>query len=122
MARVFLDANFVIETVGLRKSQTEGMKLEGNDVFVAALTIHIMCYAFKIKVPDKRITKFANQTHVVNLSEKIVELSLLGPTSDFEDNVQLHSANSSKADFFVTNDEELLDMGIFGKTKIVNKI
>ena len=49
-------------------------------------------------------------------------LSLDGPTKDLEDNIQLHSAAKTEADFFLTNDKKLLKMKFFGKMRIVTTI
>ena len=122
MARVFLDANFVIETVGLRKSNAESRSLDGHDIFISPLTIHILCYAFKIDIPDKRIDNLIDQMHLVDINKKLMEFALLGPTMDFEDNIQLHSASLANADYFITHDQDLLKLAIFGKTKIVDSL
>lgn len=47
--------------------------------------------------------------------------ALEGPTVDFEDNTQLHSAAEAECDYFLTNDEKLLKMKFFGKTRLTNK-
>jgi len=52
----------------------------------------------------------------------ITRLAISGPTDDFEDNVQLHSAAQSDCDYFVTHDSKLLQMKFFGKVKIVEKL
>ncbi len=122
MARIFLDANFVIETIGLRKSSTTGRQLAGHEVCLSPLTIHIICYSFKIKVPDERIFDLVDQVLVVNLTSRLINPALIGPTQDFEDNIQLHSAVEANCDYFLTNDKELLILGYFGKTKIVNSL
>ena len=61
MARVFLDSNFVIETIGLRRSEVESENLKDHKAFISPLTIHIMCYSFKIKLPDITINDFISQ-------------------------------------------------------------
>lgn len=44
------------------------------------------------------------------------------PTSDLEDNIQLHSAAEADCDYFLTSDKKLLAMIYFGKTKIVSTL
>ena len=122
MARVFLDTNFVIETIGLRRSKIASQNLSGHIAFVSPLTIHIMCYSFKIDIPDKRIDNFVDQVDLIDFTDDLTAIALSGPTNDFEDNIQLHSAVQANADFFLTNDDDLLKMKFFGKTKIVNKL
>lgn len=60
--------------------------------------------------------------NVIPFSEDVLKKSLNGPTSDFEDNVQLHSAAEAECDYFLTNDEKLLKMKFFGKTEIRNSV
>jgi len=122
MAQIFLDSNFVIETIGLRKSEKESQNLKGHNAYVSPLTIHIICYVFKINVPSSVITNFVNQVHIVGITQKLLDLALLGPTKDLEDNIQLHSAAEAECDYFLTNDKNLLKIKFFGKTKIVNGI
>lgn len=122
MARLFLDSNFVIETIGFRQSEAVSETLKSQRVYVSPLTIHIVCYIFKRKIPDPVISNFANQVNLVGLSPQLTELALLGPTADLEDNVQLHSASASNADYFLTHDQDLLEMKFFGKTKIVSSL
>lgn len=59
---------------------------------------------------------------IVDLSRSILDKALQGPTADLEDNIQLHSAAEADCDLFLTNDERLLKITFFGKTKIVPHI
>lgn len=118
MALVFLDPNFLIETIGLRKSQKDIPQLEGHEIFISPLTIHIICYVFKIKIPDTRISEILAQIHLVDLSEEVIRLSLSGPTKDLEDNIQLHSASASNCDYFLTNDAKILKMRFLEKLRL----
>jgi len=43
---------------------------------------------------------------------------MTGPTDDFEDNVQLHSAVMGDCDYFLTMDKKLIKMKYFGKMRI----
>ena len=122
MARIFLDANFVIETIGLRKPASESEQLKGHEGFISPLTIEIICYSFKIDIPSGKIDDFVSQLYLVDFTEKITKLALTGPTDDFEDNVQLHSAAEAECDFFLTHDQGLLNMKFFGKSAIVNSL
>jgi predicted nucleic acid-binding protein len=122
MAQIFLDSNFVIETIGLRKTERESQNLKGHYVYVSPLTVHIVCYVFKINIPSQIITDFVNQIHIIDMTQKLVDLALSGPTKDLEDNIQLHSAAEAECDYFLTNDKNLLKIKFFGKTKIVNGI
>ena len=56
------------------------------------------------------------------MNEKIVDAALTGPTVDFEDNVQLHSAAEEDCNLFLTSDKKILAMKFFGKVKIAGEI
>lgn len=120
MARIFLDSNFFFD-ISERDVKKREM-LNGNRVFVSALSYHILFYTYKHRVPHKLITKHKNRLEITDLTDKILDLSLAGPTSDLEDNIQLYSASGSDCDIFLTNDKKLLKMKFFGKTRIVSSL
>ena len=118
MAKVFLDTNYFIDAIH-RKPEREVLEsLENNIIYISPLSIHIYCYIFKIKIPDLRVREQKEKFQIVELSENLLDRALQGPTSDFEDNVQLHSAAEAECDVFLTEDKKLLDMKFFGKVKI----
>lgn len=118
MAKVFLDANYFIDAVH-RKPELEILEtLENHTVYISALSFDIYCYLCKIKIPDKKVSAQREKFQIVDLSENVLDLSLTGPTRDFEDNVQLHSAASAECDVFLTADKSLLKMKFFGKARI----
>lgn len=120
MAKVFLDTNYFIDAIH-RKPETQILdSLESFIVLISTLSFHIYCYVFKIKIPDSRVLAQRGKFQVVDFSDNILEKSLSGPTKDFEDNVQLHSAAEAMCDFFLTSDRDLLTMQFFGKTKITS--
>jgi len=86
------------------------------------LSVHILFYTQKIKIPTPKISKLLSKIVYVDLSSKILKHSLSGPTSDLEDNIQLHSAVEANCDIFLTSDKKLLKMGYFGKTRISSEI
>ncbi len=47
---------------------------------------------------------------LVSLDETITMAALVGPTQDFEDNVQIQSALSAECQLFLTRDKNLLKM------------
>jgi predicted nucleic acid-binding protein len=92
MAKIFLDANYFIDALH-RKPEKEILEsLENNIVYISPLSIHIFSYIFKINMLDKNILAQIDKFQLVDLSDAIVTRALQGPTTDFEDNVQLHSA------------------------------
>lgn len=120
MAKVFLDTNYFIDSIH-RKPEKEILEsLESHIVYISTLSFHIYCYVFKINIPDNRILAQKEIFQIVEFSEDILDRSLKGPTNDFEDNVQLHSAAEAECDYFLTADKKLLDMKFFGKTQITS--
>lgn len=121
MAKVFLDANYFIGLVN-RTPETEVNILEGQKGYISALSCHILCYVNKVKLPDKKIQSFTEDFHVIDLTNSIIQKAFDGPTSDMEDNIQLHSAAEAECDYFLTSDKKLLAMTFFGKTRVVSTL
>ena len=120
MANIFLDTNFFFD-IASRKQEKAKMLL-GHNVSISPLSPHIYCYAEKLRVPDKKFNSFLKNFSVENLTSKILGKALSGPTNDLEDNIQLHSTQKAKADYFLTTDKKLLKLGYFGKTKIAKSL
>lgn len=120
MAKIFLDANFLIDILGRQPREDMLASLPGHTLLISPLSFHIYCYINKIKIPHKSASELIEEFQIVEFSEDILNRSLQGPTSDFEDNVQLHSAANAECDIFLTEDKKLLEMKFFGKVKITN--
>lgn len=84
--------------------------------------MHIYCYIFKFNIKDIAIIAQIDKFQLVDFSDDVVLRAIQGPTSDFEDNVQLHSAANAECDAFLTEGKKLLEMKFFGKVKITNSI
>lgn len=121
MARIFLDANAFIDLVTSR-TINQLKQLSGHELFISPLSIHIFLYVFKVKVPSKIIGNLLRYLSLISLTDGIVAKALIGPTTDFEDNVQLHSAASVDCDFLLTSDRKLLKTKFFGKTQITSAL
>lgn len=121
MAKVFLNTNILIDLVEKRKPATTD-SLDGHDVFISPLSIHIFMYVTKQKVPYKKLSDIISKFQFVTFNQEIVYKSLGDPTSDFEDNVQLHSAAEEDCDIFLTSDSKLLNLKFFGKTQIKDSL
>ena len=120
MAKIFLDSNYLIDALH-RKPEKEILdSLENNSIYISPLSVHIYCYIFKINIKVKPILAQVDKFQLVDFSEDVVIRALEGPTPDFEDNVQLHSAANAQCDVFLTEDKELLKMKFFGKVRITN--
>lgn len=119
MAKVFIDTNCFI---GLTSTAPEidVDSLNAHQGFVSTLSCHILFYVHKIQVPNQKLNSFIQDFNLIDFGQKILSKSLEGPTNDFEDNVQLHSAAENDCDMFLTLDKELLDMKYFGKTQIIS--
>jgi len=120
MARVYLDTNYVIDVV--KRNPTLRQPLTHHLIFLSPLSVHILFYSLKIKVPDRAIQKVVDEFGAVPLTKYILGKALTGPTTDLEDNIQLHSAAEAECNFLLTNDKKLLKMKFFGKARVVNKL
>ena len=117
MARVYFDANYFIDLVEKRKSVSLSQFAQ-HKLFLSPLSIHIYTYLYKIKIPNPKLLDIQAYFNFAEIDGLITSKSLSGPTKDFEDNLQLHSAAVFECDFFLTNDKTLLNFGFFGKTII----
>ena len=118
MAKVFLDANYFIGLAN-RTPETDPDELENHQSFISILSCHILFYVNKIKVPDMEMISFIQDFNVVELGQETLDIAMGGPTTDLEDNIQLHSAAEAECDYFLTNDKQILNLKFFGKTRIL---
>ncbi len=120
MAKVYLDTNYFIDI--LERDRSKRSFLLNNEVFVSPLSYHIYSYISKKKIPNQLLLNSLRDLSFVDLSTEILTKSLHNPTSDLEDNIQLHSASSSHCDYFLTSDKQLLKMKYFGEVEIVESL
>lgn len=120
MAKVFLDANKLIDIVENRVEISVD-DFDKHNLFVSPLSLHILLYITKHKLPYEKLEKITEEISIVDFGQGICSKSLEGPTDDFEDNVQLHSAAKAQCDLFLTKDKKLLNLKFFGKTKIIQE-
>lgn len=116
MAKIFIDSNILFDLT--ERDVKKRDQLEGNQVFVSALSYHILFYTYKYSVPTKVVLGHKNEFSVIGLTDKILSKAMQGPTPDLEDNIQLHSAVTANCDSFLTSDKKLLNLRSFGKVKI----
>ena len=121
MAKIFRDANVFKNIVEKRKIPKRQSFLN-HTLFISPLSIHILTYIYKYKVPDDRLKEPNGFFHLVSFDKEITIKALIGPTTDFEDNVQLHSAANTNCDIFLTSDRQLLNIKFFGKTVIASSL
>ena len=120
MAHIFLDANIVMDVVLNR--QPHAIDFRNDAVYVSPLSLHILNYSEANKMPSQDLVDFLDWIIIVDLDLRVVRRALLGPTKDFEDNVQLYSADFSDCDYFLTQDKQLLKRKHFGMVQLVDKI
>jgi len=119
MAKIFLDTNIFIDIFDRRKEIVNDLK--GHSLYISPLSIHIFYYSYRLKIPNNVSKKF-KAFNQVTLTKDLTYKALEGPTSDLEDNIQLHSAAEADCKYFLTNDKKMLKMKFFGKCKITNKL
>ncbi|OGD88426.1 hypothetical protein A3F45_02125 [Candidatus Curtissbacteria bacterium RIFCSPHIGHO2_12_FULL_41_17] len=117
---MFLDTNLYFDITKRAKEKLESLR--GNLLFISPLSTHILFYTYKSKVPDPEVNELQEQLGIVPLTKHVLDKALEGPTDDLEDNIQLHSAAEAECDIFLTEDQGLLDMKFFGKTKISQEL
>ncbi|KKQ42684.1 MAG: hypothetical protein US60_C0014G0005 [Microgenomates group bacterium GW2011_GWC1_37_8] len=120
--RVFLDTNYFIDAIHRKSEKNILEALIGYAAYVSPISVPIYCYLFKIEVPNDNLSIQIGKFRFVDLTREILEKAVSGPTRDLEDNLQLHSAAEAECNYFLTNDEKLLKMKFFGKTKIASKL
>ncbi len=122
MAKVFLDANYFIDIVEQRK-QISWEDFTSHTLYLSPLSVHILTYLYKYSMPHHKLKGTLNEyLTFVSADASLVEHALLGPTADFEDNVQLHSAAAADCNLFLTQDKKLLGMKFFGKVEVAARI
>lgn len=122
MAKVFLDTNYFIDTIHRKPEEQILDSLKDHTIYISTLSFHIYCYIYKIKIPNKKVLSQRDKFQLVDFTEHILGKALDGPTNDFEDNVQLHSAAEAECDYFLTDDRKLLALTFFGKTQLLRTI
>lgn len=121
MAKVFLDANIFIDLVEQRNHVTS-KDFKGHDLFISSLSVHILMYVTKKKIPYSKLAELIRLFSVVSVDQTVTYKALQGPTQDFEDNIQLHSAALTDCDLFLTHDKKLLRLSFFGKTQLTSSL
>lgn len=121
MAKIFVDVNCLIDISENRHNPAID-SLDTHNAFISTLGVHILCYLTKRKIPDQALNQLLSSFLIVIFDESILNKSLTGPTKDFEDNVQLHSAVEADCDLFLTSDQKLIKMKFFGKVRIIEEL
>lgn len=121
MARVFLDTNIFID-IAEKRGQISLDNLIDHKLFISSLSVHILAYITKRKIPDPELSELVDLFTIEDFDQSICYKSLESPTTDLEDNIQLHSAAEAECDIFLTNDKQLLALKFFGKTRVTQNL
>lgn len=119
MARVYVDVNVLINLVE-KQPTVSANELAEQTLLLSPLSIHNLLYVSKQRIPSETLSSILEQFLLVNFDNTIVYRAKEGPTTDFEDNVQLHSCEAAQCDIFLTQDRELLKLKFFGKARILS--
>ncbi len=119
MDKIFLDTNFFMRLLE-GQLKDERKKLDKYQCYVSTLSIHITMYVHKLSVPHPTLRSFLKYFGVLPLSRQTSLMSLEGPTSDYEDNLQLTAAAENGINIFITLDKELLKLKQFQSVKIIS--
>jgi predicted nucleic acid-binding protein len=120
MAKVFLDVNYLIDVTW--RNPNLGEQLYSHDLVISPASLSIVAYVGKVKCPSEMLTAIVNTYQMAALDDEVLIPALYGPTKDIEDNIQLQSALLEKCQFFLTHDNDLLKMGIFGSMVITSML
>ncbi|MBI4974020.1 hypothetical protein HZC27_05405 [Candidatus Roizmanbacteria bacterium] len=121
MAKIFLDTNTCIDLIESR-GKLQGIHLQDHEVVISPLSIHILIYVTRKKIPYPTLSRLIKLFSVTIFDQSICDRSLIGPTKDFKDNAQLHSASDAGCDLFLTRDKRLLSLQFFGAMKMVKEL
>lgn len=119
--KLFLDANVFIDIIDGRTDWDISL-FDKKSVCVSVLSLHIACYTLRYAMPFLQLHDLVEDLEFVSLSQEDAFKALKGPTADYEDNLQLHTAIAAGADRFITRDKKLLDLGYFGALEITDQI
>lgn len=119
MASVFLDANVFIDAMEERR-EVDIEDFAGYSLVVSPVSVATLAYLYKYKIPEEKLSTQLSFYNFAELNERLVHFASEGPTADFEDNLQLHTAAAAECDLFLTRDEELLKLKFFGKMRILS--
>lgn len=113
MNTYFLDANIVIDLLLERQIKESGvfkliMDIDQKNIYVSALTVHIVFYVLRLKVNTELFIKaknFFSEVKIIPLTEEIIDKSMDIEFKDFEDTLQYFSAVKN-CDYILTRDKK----------------
>lgn len=113
MKKYFLDVNVIADLLMKRSgynSEVASMLAEvpPKNIFISALTIHILFYTFKIKYGTdvyEDLTAFLKSINILPITSENVRKALDTDYKDFEDLLQYYSAETT-CDTIITRDKK----------------
>jgi hypothetical protein len=115
--KIFIDVNVFIDVMTKRSGWTESLRVlnlargsQEIESWTSALTLPLL-YFFRRRLVDETTARadaqaILKRVHLVALSQMILDHALAGAGPDFEDNVQLASAESISANHFITRNKK----------------
>ena len=115
--KIFIDVNVFIDVMTRRSGWTESLRVlnlarksQEIESYTSALTLPLL-YFFRRRVVDEATARADAQAilkglHLVALSQMILDHSLASAGRDFEDNIQLASAESISANHLITRNKK----------------
>lgn len=113
MKKIFLDANILIDLItgretGFKHSDELLKRFPTKNLYISALTVHIVFYLLKLRYGDKgyqRVVNIIESLNVLPLDGVIVRKASQIDFKDFEDKLQYFSA-LKECDYIITRDEK----------------
>jgi predicted nucleic acid-binding protein len=118
--KIFIDVNVFIDVMTKRSGWTESLRVlnlarrsQKIESWTSALTLPLL-YFFRRRVADELTARADAQAilkglHLVELGQTILTHALASAGADFEDNIQLVSAESISANHLVTRNKKDFD-------------
>lgn len=114
MKKIYIDTNIFFDIILDRDLKNISVKkleqyLEKSNIYMSALSIHIIYYALKIKPNTQahnKIKELIKLINIVPLTTPITMGSIEKFTVDFEDTLQYYSALDSNCDYILTRDKK----------------
>lgn len=112
MKKIYIDTNIFFDIIIDRDLENISMKkfkqyLESSDIYMSALSIHIIYYALKIKPESEEHQKIKELIKIINivpLTNVIITKAIDNFNIDFEDTIQYYSALEANCDYILTRD------------------
>ena len=118
--KIFIDVNVFIDVMTKRSGWTESLRVlnlarksQEIESWTSALTLPLL-YFFRRRVAEETTARADAQAilkglHLEPLSQTILDHALASAGPDFEDNIQLASAESISADHLITRNKKDFD-------------